>query len=140
MIAGGVGITPFLSVLRQFKDVGANNKVVLFWANKTLADAFAAEELEQYTRILHLHVVHTLSRVAPGNQPLAPVFTDGRPGRVSYEYGRLNQELFIRYLNFSEAAFYLCGPPAMQQTVLEELAKCGIKPETIYKEAFIFKK
>lgn len=140
MIAGGVGITPFLSVLRHFKDVGAGNDIVLFWANKTLADAFAAKELEEYSHVLHLHVVHALSRVATADQLPAPEITDGRPGRISYEYGHLSQELFLRHLRTSTAAFYLCGPPAMQAAVLNELSRCGVAPGTVRKEAFLFKK
>jgi len=139
MIAGGVGITPFLSVLRHFKDVGAGNNIVLFWANKTFADAFAAAELEDYTRSMRLHVVHVLSRVEPEDRKPSPVFTDGRPGRVSHEYGRLSQELLQRHMVTAAAAFYLCGPPPMQQTVLDELAKCGVPPESVHKEAFVFK-
>jgi len=45
MIAGGVGITPFLSVLRHFRSIGAKNRVRLLWTNKTREDAFAADEL-----------------------------------------------------------------------------------------------
>jgi len=138
MIAGGVGITPFLSVLRHFNDTGADNSIVLFWANKTFADAFAAAELEEYTRKMRLHVVHVLSRVEPADQKPAPEFTDPRPGRVSHEYSRISQALLQRHLVTTAAAFYLCGPPPMQQTVLDELAKCGVPPESVRKEAFVF--
>jgi len=138
MIAGGVGITPFLSVLRHFADIGAENDVVLFWANKTLADAFAAEELQDLATRLRLHVVHALSRVGAAEQKPAPLFDDGRPGRVNYEYGRLNRDILSRHIRTVTAAFYLCGPPAMQQAVLAELAKCGVDPETVRTEAFVF--
>ncbi len=138
MIAGGVGITPFLSVLRHFADIDADNHVVLFWANKTQADAFAAAELEELTRSLRLHVVHALSRVDEAERKPSPQFTDDRPGRISLEYGRLNSDIFLRHIRTTDAAFYLCGPPAMQQTVLDELAKAGIDPESIRKEAFVF--
>jgi len=139
MIAGGVGITPFLSVLRHFGDVGADNEMLLFWANKTPADAFAAEELEQYTRTLRLHLVHVFSRVPEAERVPAPAFNDARPGRVSHEYGRLNREILARHMLSATAAFYLCGPGPMQQAVLEELAECGIAPGSVHKEAFLFK-
>ncbi|OIO04720.1 MAG: hypothetical protein AUJ49_02370 [Desulfovibrionaceae bacterium CG1_02_65_16] len=138
MIAGGVGITPFLSVLRHFKSSGANNSTVLFWANKTFADAFAARELEEYTHSMRLRVVHVFSRVDPQEQKPAPLFDDGRPGEVLYEYGRISAGMLIRRLRTTSAAFYLCGPPPMQRTVLEELEKCGVRPESVRKEAFVF--
>lgn len=138
MIAGGVGITPFLSVLRHFKNTGADNEILLFWANKTLSDAFAARELEDLTRSLRLHVVHVFSRVASENQNPAPAFDDGRPGKISHEYGRLNQTMLLRHITSTDASFYLCGPSAMQQAVLEELSQCGIEPDKVQKEAFVF--
>lgn len=138
MIAGGVGITPFLSVLRHFKDIDADNDIVLFWANKTPQDAFAAAELEDCTRTLRLHVVHVFSRVAEAERTAAPVFDDRRPGRLSIEYGHLRQEILARHIVTTTAAFYLCGPPPMQQAVLDELAKCGVPPESVRKEAFVF--
>lgn len=138
MIAGGVGITPFLSVLRHFRETGADNEITLFWANKTFQDAFAAEELAECTRHLRLHVVHAMSRVAPEDQKPAPAFADGRPGRISHEFGRLDQARLLRHIPSADASFYLCGPPAMQQTVLEELARCGVEPGKVEKEAFVF--
>jgi len=138
MIAGGVGITPFLSVLRHFKETGADNDIVLFWANRTPKDAFAAQELEELTQSLKLHVVHAFSRLPPQERPAAPVFADARPGRISHEYGRLNQAMMSRHLVSTDASFHLCGPPAMQRAVLEELAKCGVDPGRVDKEAFVF--
>lgn len=140
MIAGGVGITPFLSVLRHFRQTGAGNEIVLFWANKTPDDAFAAQELEGLTASLKLHVVHVYSRVAPEDQKPAPVFNDGRPGRISIEYGRLDQTKLLRHIVSTDASFYLCGPPPMQQAVLDELSQCGVAPGKVQKEAFVFDK
>lgn len=138
MIAGGVGITPFLSVLRHFREIGAQNELLLLWANKTPDDAFASAELEDYTAALRLHVVHVFSRVAPEAARPAPEFADGRPGRVSHEYGRLGRDILGRHLLHAAPEFYLCGPPAMQEGVLAELAKCGVEPEKVHKEAFVF--
>ena len=140
MIAGGVGITPFLSVLRHFREQEADNEITLFWANKTPADAFAAQELEDLTQSLKLHVVHVFSRVEPADQQPAPSPQDSRPGRISHEYGRLNQTILLRHISSMSASFYLCGPPPMQQAVLDELSQCGVAPERVDKEAFVFKK
>lgn len=140
MIAGGVGITPFLSVLRHFRQTKSTNSVLLLWANKTLDDAFAAKELEELTSILDLCVVHVLSRVKPEDVGTAPEFADGRPGCVKFEFGHIDHELLMRHIRSKSAAFYLCGPPAMQNAVLAALDKCGIAPGQIEKEAFVFNK
>ncbi len=126
-IAGGVGITPFLSVLRHFREIKAPNRVTLFWANKTLADAFAREELAAMAAELPLRVVHLLSRETP------PAAT--RPNEF-FEQGRFSGELLPRHVPDVNAAFYLCGPPAMKETVLKELAGCGVDLSRVQKENF----
>lgn len=139
MIAGGVGITPFLSVLRHFKAIKASNSILLFWANKTPQDAFAALELEELTKELSLHVVHVFSRVPPEDQHPAALHADGRPGRISHEFGRLDQSIFRRYMSPTDASFHLCGPPPMQLAVLDELNQFGVDPGSVEKEAFVFR-
>jgi len=55
MIAGGVGITPFLSVLRHFRNICATNRMTLFWTNKTIDDVFAADELKERFQMRSSH-------------------------------------------------------------------------------------
>lgn len=135
MIAGGVGITPFLSVLRHFKETSAANEVLLFWSNKTLDDAFAAAELEALAASLNLRVVHVLTRVRSEDMPKS-----SETNMISYESGRLDCAMLRRHLNWSGASFYVCGPPPMQEAVLTVLDECGIDKESIQKEAFVFAK
>jgi ferredoxin-NADP reductase len=140
MLAGGVGITPFLSVLRHFRDNPADRDILLIWANKTPADAFAADELQELTLRMRLEVVHVFSRVAEADRTPAPVFDDDRPGAVAHEYGRITHEMLRRHVLTPNAAFYLCGPPPMQEAVLAALDRCGVDPERVRKEAFVFPK
>lgn len=135
LLAGGVGITPFLSVLRQFKESGAKNEVVLFWSNKTIEDAFAASELEALAATLQLRVVHVLTRVPPEELPKPPAHSS-----IFYESGRLDSAMIRRHLAWDDAAYYVCGPPPMQEAVLEALSQCGIDNDAIQKEAFVFGK
>ncbi len=129
MIAGGVGITPFLSVLRAFREQKAENDILLFWANKTLDDAFARKELEEMARQLNLRVVHVLSREEP------PV---SRPADgINFEPGHIDKELIQRYVTSSTASFYLCGPPAMQEAIVAALQSSGVSSDSIQKEAFV---
>lgn len=131
MIAGGVGITPFLSVLRHFSKTGARNRVTLFWANKTLADAFALEELAGLSEKLDLKIIAVLSRdEPPADNPF--------PKSVVFESGRVTRELFEKYVKSVSASFYLCGPPPMQDAVIEELSASGVDKDDIRKEAFNF--
>jgi len=131
MIAGGVGITPFLSVLRHFRNIGATNRVALFWTNKTIDDVFAADELKEITKELKLRVVHTLSREKEVDKYLQPDFPE-----VLYVPGYATRQVLQRHLDFPRTSFYLCGPPKMQDFVLGELEACGVDPESVEKENF----
>jgi NAD(P)H-flavin reductase len=131
MIAGGVGVTPFLSVLRHFREIKADNRVVLFWGNKTSADAFASEELEAMTRELNLKVVHAFDHVTPEDLPPSP-----DPERVVHILGYLSRDVLREHIHTPEASFYLCGPPPMQNAVIDELAACGVDPSRVQKETF----
>lgn len=132
MIAGGVGITPFLSVLRDFRSQGARNEVILFWCNKTLDDAFAREELSETARQINLRVVHVLSRT----EELPCSLED----RTCYVKGRLSKSVIQQYLDNQPASFYLCGPTAMQNATLEILRHCGVDPKAVQREIFAFGK
>jgi len=128
-IAGGVGITPFLSALRHFRDTDAPNRVTLFWANKTLDDAFNRGELEDMTRHMDLRVVHVLSREDPPRHSEAE-------GRVRFEKGHICRETLQRHTISPTAAFYLCGPPKMQEHVIEALKHCGVDQDKVHCEGF----
>lgn len=132
MIAGGVGITPFLSVLRHFRETRAKNRVTLFWANRTVADAFARDELAAMTRELDLTVVHAVSR----EDPTAVIGPDDATDRIVYEKGRITRDMLQRHLEDPKGSFYVCGPPEMQEAVLKELAECGVDPDAVQKERF----
>jgi predicted ferric reductase len=131
MIAGGVGITPFLSVLRHFRNIKAPNKVTLFWANKTIEDIFSTEEIKQMSRELSLNVVHCLSRDDDVNR-----YVDTQYPNVCYENGRLSEDILKRHGVVRDAAFYLCGPPLMMEAALNDLQKVGVAPESVEREKF----
>jgi len=133
MIAGGVGITPFLSVLRHFRNISATNRVTLFWTNKTIDDLFAADELKEMTRELNFTIVHTLSR----EQETDKYFQPDSP-KVLYVPGYATRELLREHIAFPRTSFYLCGPPKMQDFVLGELQACGVDPESVEKENFSY--
>jgi NAD(P)H-flavin reductase len=131
MIAGGVGITPFLSVLRHFRNIKAANEVTLFWGNKTIEDLFSTEEIKQMSQELNLTVVHCLSRDDDVNRYVDTQFT-----KVYYEKGRLNEGILKKYSVVVDAAFYLCGPPLMMESALDDLQKVGVEPDSVEREKF----
>jgi predicted ferric reductase len=125
MIAGGVGVTPMLSMLRYMVDVDQTRKATLIWSNKTEADILCREEIEEMkAKLPNLAVHHVLSAQADFQ------------GRT----GRLNQDMLKELLANSsyEAAIFVCGPPPMMDSVCGDLKEIGYSPRTIFTERFSY--
>lgn len=116
-IAGGAGITPFISIfrlLRAKKEVGGNK---LICANKAKKDIILREEFEN---LLDKNFINILS--------------DEKSGE--YAHGYIKAEFLKEYITDSEKKIYLCGPEPMMEAVEKELAKLGIDINGIIKEQF----
>ncbi len=122
MIAGGVGITPILSMLRYMAAQEDERPVTLIWGNRTEDDILYREELERLQDRLDLRVVHVLSRQED----------------FEGETGYVDAELLERALSEDELQghVYLCGPPAMMDMVHEALEQLGVADAHIHSERF----
>jgi predicted ferric reductase len=120
-IAGGVGITPIMSMLRYLRDTGDRRPAVLLYGNKTAADIIFAAELEQLPD--HVRVVHVLSR--------PDTAWTGRTGHITRA---IIEESTGAYLQSSHV--FLCGPVAMMNAVLRELKAAGVDRRRIHYERF----
>lgn len=126
MIAGGIGITPFLSVLRHFIHQEVKRSVRLIWANNTEEDFFSLLELANMKKKLEMNItLVSLKGFASLND-----FAE-RKGIVLRQ-GYLAPETFPSDLG--ESAIYLCGSPAMQDYALDQLKNRGVDPVTVEKE------
>ena len=123
-IAGGIGITPFMSMLQYMSDMNHKREVVLFYFNPTEADIAFREELEQLISrtSLHLKVVHILSK------------QDNWEG----EKGRFNTTLLERHClqSILSTEYYVCGPSLMSQAVIADLNELGVPLNKIHSEMF----
>lgn len=121
-LAGGIGITPFLSMLRYMRDSGDSRDVVLLWGNKTQADIAFRDELEGIAESLSgLRVVHVLSQEPEWDGPT----------------GYLNaQTLSQQVPDLSERELMVCGPPVMVDFLRRELPDLGIPAKRLRFERF----
>lgn len=121
-IAGGIGITPFLSMLRYMRDADDRRDVVLIWGNKSEADiAFRAEIADLEGELPRLRVVHVMSRQED---------FDG-------ERGFITTELIERHIpDIRERRVFLCGPPVMMERVRPAVAALGVPKRSLHFERF----
>jgi predicted ferric reductase len=123
MIAGGIGITPMLSMLRYMAATGDRRAVTLIWANRERGDIVYREELESLAAAWHeLAVHHVLSR-QPGGEGLS---------------GHIDRRMLEALLPPDRLAglVFLCGPEAMMDSVHRALRTLGVSRRRIHTERF----
>ena len=123
MIAGGIGITPMLSMLRYMADVGDRREILLIWSNKTTEHIVFPEEFKNLeNRLRHFRVIHVITRDREDD----------------YESGRLNQIKLEKMLNgwSRQSKVFICGPFEMMKDIIRALKKIGFSSAGVYKEKF----
>jgi predicted ferric reductase len=124
-IAGGIGITPFMSMLRHMRDSATDREVLLLYANNTEEDIAFRSELNAIASQAppRLRVVHVLSRAGEGWRG---------------ERGRIDRAMIGKKVTGELVAktFYLCGPPPMMTAVIATLFDLGIPSHRIRSERF----
>jgi ferredoxin-NADP reductase len=121
-IAGGIGITPFMSMLRHMRDTGDTRNVVLIWGNKSEADIPFRDEMEQLEHSADwLRVVHVMSHQED----------------FGGEQGFITGELIERQIpDIRERQVFICGPPVMMEKVRPAVAALGLPKGRIHFERF----
>ena len=124
LIAGGVGITPMMSVARYLTEQVWAGDIFLIYACRTPADFIFANELAALQQVNpKLHVTVTMSR---------PDGTDWQGPR-----GRLTKELLTQSVpDLAARRVHLCGPPLMMEATKALLAALGVASEQLKTEAF----
>ncbi len=111
-IAGGAGITPFISIFRdlQTKDEIPGNMLV--FANKTKADIILEQEFKKLLGNAFINI-------------LSDEKTEG------YFHGMINETFLKDNISDFNKLFYICGPPKMMDIVLKQLANLGVGKNAI---------
>lgn len=127
LIAGGVGITPVMSMLRYLTDRGWPGTIYFVFVIKSNADYIFREELEYLQkRFSNLRLFVTLTR---------PSTSDTRLGLV--ETGRLSVPKLLHWIpNLPSLAVYMCGPNAMMDHTRELLIAAGVPAIAVHTELF----
>jgi ferredoxin-NADP reductase len=132
MIAGGIGITPFLSVLRRYRRSKPGlNKTTLFWGNPDPEDFFSLGEIDAY------HFFMDFSAVIVSEHPFQPKYLKKhRITTLNFKEGLLDAGMLRQYSDFRNADVFICGSKAMREYVLEQVRLCGVARERIKTETF----
>lgn len=126
-IAGGIGITPVMSMLRFMRDNNEKIPVTLLYGNPDEDSIVFKEELRSIEEGEHpsLKLVHVLQDPA-----------DDWTG----ERGFVDREKIKKYCgeNLSDKGFYIVGPAALIEKSIQNLHSLGVKDSKIHLEIFSF--
>lgn len=125
-LAGGIGITPFLSMLRQVARDELSYHLYLFYSNRRPEDT------------AFMDVFRELATIRPGIR-FIPTMTHMAKSQWTWtgETGHINPDMLRRYLpTLQGPLYYIAGPPGMVSAMREMLVKAGVDEDDVRSEEF----
>lgn len=127
LIAGGIGITPMLSMLAWCQEHQPGREVWFFYGVRNSKEVACAAYLRAVA-------------AASANVRLRLCFSDplpeDQPGRDFHHHGRVGVNLFRMELPLRPYHYYICGPTPMMETLVSALDDWGVPDSHIHFEAF----
>lgn len=125
-IAGGIGITPFMSMLRQAAEDRSPRRLFLAYSNRRPEDSAFLDELQQLERRnKHFHLMATMTGMSKSAR------------EWSGETGFVDADMLKRFVGDVVAPiYYIVGPPVMVEAMQQTLAGAGIAEDKIRTEEF----
>ena|SRR5258708_5961487 len=126
-LAGGIGITPFLSMISYLDEKQLHTPVILIVSFSQPEQAILMEEMQTIAkRNPNIKIIYTIT------QPeLSLSIWNGEKGRIS-------EDLLRKFIvNTNEPMYYISGPPAMVMGMSELVENLGVESSHILKESFV---
>ena len=125
-LAGGIGITPFLSIVQQANHDRLPHKLYLFYSNRRPEDAAFLDTLQ------------TLETTNP-NFRLICTMTEMSKSKKEWkgETVLIDKEMLSRHLAILQGPiYYIAGPPTMVAAMQQTLVSAGVEEDDIRAEEF----
>src|SRR5208282_2750650 len=125
LIAGGVGITPMMSMIRTLADRRDKRPVILLYGSKDWESITFREELEALTARLNLTIVHVLANP---------------PAGWTGEQGFITATVFKRHLPppYADHEYFICGPDVMMDAIEKALGELNVPLAKYHSERYSF--
>jgi glycine betaine catabolism B len=139
-LSGGIGVTPFRTMIKYATDKQLPLKIVMFDSNRNRDNILFRKEFDEWAKVnKNLKIIYTISEENQhGSQ--SPSSTAQSDTDWKGEYGRIDKAMILKYIDtntLNNSIFYVCGPPSMlkaMQALLEE--ELEIPKEQIRVEEF----
>lgn len=123
LLTGGIGITPFRSIIKNFADKQLDSNIVLFYGARQPNQIVFRDELE---------------KLQSQNENLKLVFVVNEPDKDwKGSVGNITDDLVKKEApDFKERIFYACGPPGMVQAMIKLMKDLGLPESQLKLESF----
>ncbi|MBI1259573.1 MAG: oxidoreductase [Chloroflexi bacterium] len=125
LIAGGIGITPYRSMLKNMLDTRQKRPVTVFYSNKSVQDIVYKDVLDQAQHELGVRVIYTITD------------TVNFPASWKGKVGRINEAMIRQEVpDLANCMFYVSGPNAMVDSMKAVLHHLHISADHIKTDYF----
>ena len=126
LLAGGIGITPFSSIVRHATKAGLPHHLYLFYSNRRTEDA------------PFMSILNELAKANPNFRFIPSMTEMSKSGQTwNGEVGLINSDMLSRHLpSLQGPIYYVAGPPAMVTAMRQMLASAGVDEDDIRTEEF----
>ncbi len=122
LLAGGIGITPFHSILTSLDYRYFKSNILLIASFSKSEDVIYYEELK---------------KIEKENSNVRIVYALSKEVSESFEKGRINKELIKKYSpHFPDSEFFIVGSPSFEEEMFDLVRKMNVPEEKIFKENF----
>ena len=118
-IAGGAGITPFISMARSMADKDEPYEMILFYGARDEAHLAYQAELDELCQKTGLRVVYVLSDEE----------------KSGFAHGFITADLMEQFVDIKKCTFFLCGPKAMYDFIDSQLASYQLPVKAVHRDA-----
>ncbi|MDD2766758.1 MAG: FAD-dependent oxidoreductase [Candidatus Moranbacteria bacterium] len=123
-LAGGIGVTPVRSILKQAEYEKSERNFIFLYSNRFTKDAAFDEEMKQI-QLPHYRYVTVLSR---SEDPCAP---------ENDERGYICEETIKKYIqDIPNCLYYIVGSPQFSEAIEKTLIDLGIPKEQCHMDPF----
>jgi len=125
LIAGGIGVTPFYSIIKSKLISNYNSNITLFYSNKTIDRTPFFKELNKMSEDYpFLRIIYCLTE-------------ENIKHSLIKEYTRINEEILKKYIvSVDKKCYYVCGSVGFVNDIWKMLKSIGVEEEKIFTESF----
>lgn len=126
LLAGGIGITPFMSMIRSAVQQQSSQPLALLYSNRRPEDAAFLAELKAHAQALPSFSLYaTMTDMAHSTQPW-----DGATGKIDASFVK------DAIAKLQSPIFYISGPPGLVQAMRQTLVDAGVDEDDVRSEEF----